>query len=259
MAGGFEGDVADYYARYRRGYPADVVDALADALALSPVDTIVDLGCGTGQLTLPLARKVGRALGVDPEADMLRHARTAEREAAVTNVQWIRGTADDLESIAAAYDGVGAITLANAIHLVDRARLFAAAKVALRPRRGLAIIANGTPLWLQDTAWSAALRTFVHRRLGVSPTSYCGTDDATRATYRSELTAMGYNVDQVRVTYTDTLTLDQIVGGVFSAMSDRIPERNDRARFAAELGNALAGTDPFLEQVDVRTLIALRH
>lgn len=259
MAGGFEGDVAGYYARYRRGYPPAVVDAVAKALALTPADTIVDLGCGTGQLTLPLARKVGRALGVDPEADMLRHARTAAREAAVTNVHWVRGTADDLESIAAGYDGIGAITVANAIHLVDRARLFDDAKVALRPGRGLAIIANGTPLWLQDTPWSVALRAFMQRRLGVSLTDYCGTDDDTRSTYRRELTAVGYNVDQVRVTYTDTLTLDQIVGGVFSAMSERIPESKDRARFAAELGHALAGTDPFLEHVGVRTLVALRQ
>jgi SAM-dependent methyltransferase len=259
VAAGFEGDVAGYYARYRRGYPPAVVDAVTEALALTPADTIVDLGCGTGQLTLPLATKVGQVLGVDPESDMLRYAQTAGHATAVTNVQWIRGTADDLESIAAGYGGVGAITVANAIHLIDRARLFDAAKVALRPGRGLAIIANGTPLWLQDTPWSAALRAFMQTRLGVSPTNHCGTDDDTRSVYRRELTAIGYNVDQIRVSYTDTLTLDQIVGGVFSAMSDRIPERSDRARFATELGQALAGTDPFLEHVDVRTLVALRR
>lgn len=56
MTGGFEGDVAGYYARYRRGYPPAVVDAVAEALALTPADTIVDLGCGTAQLTLPLPR-----------------------------------------------------------------------------------------------------------------------------------------------------------------------------------------------------------
>lgn len=211
-----------------------------------------------GPADTALARKVGRELGVDPEEDMLRHARTAGREAAVSNVRWVRGTADDLEAIAEEYDGIGAITLANAIHLVDRARLFEAAKVALRPGRGLAIIANGTPLWLQDTPWSVALREFMQRRLGVSLTNFCGTDDETRSTYRHELTAAGYTVDEVRVTYTDTLTIDQIVGGVFSAMSDRIPDRKDRADFVAELGRALAGSDPFLEHVDVRALVALR-
>jgi hypothetical protein len=175
-----------------------------------------------------------------------------------TNVEWIRGTADDLRTIAAGYRGVGVITVANAIHLIDRDTLFTAAAVALKPGRGLAIIANGTPLWLQDAAWSVALRAFLQHRLGARPSSYCGTDDPSRSTYRRELTTLGYTVDEVRVTYTDALTLEQIVGGVFSAMSGRIPERKDREGFVAELRDALVGTDPFLEYVDVGTLVALR-
>jgi SAM-dependent methyltransferase len=256
MVGGFAGDVASYYARYRRGYPPAVIDALVDALALTSADTIIDLGCGTGQLTLPLARKVEQALGVDPEPDMLRHAAIAGREAAVANVQWIRGTSGDLESIAGRFDGVGAITLANAIHLVDRAQLFEAAKTALHPGRGLAIIANGTPLWLQDTPWSDALRMFLESWLGISPTNRCGTDDDARSAYRHELIALGYAVDDVWVDYADILTIDQIVGGVFSALSDNIPEREDRARFTAELDAVLAGSGPFIEHVNVRILVA---
>ncbi|MGH3473047.1 MAG: class I SAM-dependent methyltransferase [Nocardioidaceae bacterium] len=158
MSSGFAGDVAKYYARYRRGYPAPVIDALVSALQLSSTDTVIDMGCGSGQLTLPLASQVGRVIGVDPEPDMLEHARAAALDASADNTEWIRGTASDLDSLAARYGGVGAITLANAIHLVDRVQLFDAAKAALGPGRGLAIIANGTPLWLQATAWSQALR-----------------------------------------------------------------------------------------------------
>lgn len=256
MTGGFQGDVAGYYARYRRGYPLVVVEALVDALELTPADTIVDLGCGTGQLTLPLASKVGRALGVDPEPDMLGHAEAAAREVAATNIEWICGTSDDLASIAQRVGEIRAITVANAIHLIDRAMLFGAAQGILSPGRSLAIIANGTPLWLQDTAWSAALRGFMQRWLGTRPTNHCGTDEATRSIYRRELTAVGYSVEEIRVDYIDTLTLDQIVGGVFSALSDRIPEPGDRARFRNELEQALTGTGPYLEQVSVRSLIA---
>ncbi|GAA5189801.1 hypothetical protein GCM10023322_43330 [Rugosimonospora acidiphila] len=75
MSLGFGGEVAGYYARYRRGYPPAAVDAIVKAFALGTDDVVLDLGCGTGQLTLPLAERV-RAV-VDPEPDMLVLARRA--------------------------------------------------------------------------------------------------------------------------------------------------------------------------------------
>jgi SAM-dependent methyltransferase len=254
MGGGFSGDAAAYYARYRRGYPAAVIDALVAALDLTAEDTVIDLGCGTGQLAVRLATRVGLVIGVDPEPDMLAHAETAATDG-VGQLRWTLGTAADLTGIAAEHNGVGAITLANAIHLVDRRQLFLDAASALRPGRGLAIIANGTPLWLQDNAWSVALRAHLERWIGRRLTNHCGTDDETRAGYRAELNALGYEVTEVRVTYSDTLTVDEIVGGVFSAMSDRVPAAEDRSRFAAELSEALSGIGPYREDVNVRALI----
>jgi len=256
VSSGFDGDVAAYYAQYRRGYPSVVIDALVDALGLSSADTVIDLGCGSGQLALPLARRVARVIGVDPEPEMLRYARTAQSEGPASSVEWRLGTADDLLDISAQHGLVGAITLANAIHLVDRARLFAAARLALRPGGGLAIIANGTPLWLQHTGWSHVLRTFLEGWLQTELTNHCGTDDATRSVYQHELMALGYRTEELRLDYTDVLTLDQIVGGVFSAMSQRLPAPNDRSRFSSDLGRALMNAAPYTEYVSVRTLVA---
>ena len=254
VGGGFSGDAAAYYARYRRGYPPAVIDALVDALDLTTDDTVIDLGCGTGQLAVPLASRVGLVVGVDPEPDMLAYAEAAATDR-VGRVRWTLGAAADLTGIAAQHNGVGAVTLANAIHLVDRRQLFLDASSALRPGRGLAIIANGTPLWLQDNAWSVALRAYLESWLGQRLTNHCGTDDDTRAVYREELGTLGYEVAEVRVNYRDTLTVDEIVGGVFSAMSDRVPAVEDRPRVAAEVRDALAGAEPFQEDVNVRALI----
>src|SRR4051794_19728061 len=67
MGLGFSGEVVDYYERFRRGYPGPVVDALVGALRLRPDDVVLDLGCGTGQLTLPLAGRARSAIGMDVE------------------------------------------------------------------------------------------------------------------------------------------------------------------------------------------------
>jgi trans-aconitate methyltransferase len=48
---------------------------LAETFGLNAQDMVVDLGCGTGQLTLPIAHRVRAVIGMDPEPDMLRRAR----------------------------------------------------------------------------------------------------------------------------------------------------------------------------------------
>jgi hypothetical protein len=41
---GFGGEVTDFYHRYRRGYPKEVIDALTAAFELTAKDVVVDLG-----------------------------------------------------------------------------------------------------------------------------------------------------------------------------------------------------------------------
>ncbi len=71
----------------------------ANLRALSPVpgDTILDLGCGSGLLSIELARAVGaggRVVGLDPSDDMLSAARA--RCAEFDTIDLIEGTAENL-------------------------------------------------------------------------------------------------------------------------------------------------------------------
>ncbi|MGH3828126.1 MAG: class I SAM-dependent methyltransferase [Pseudonocardiaceae bacterium] len=52
-----------------------MVDSLAAALHLDGSGRLLDVGCGPGSLTLPLAPRFGEATGVDADPDMLREAR----------------------------------------------------------------------------------------------------------------------------------------------------------------------------------------
>lgn len=68
-----------------------------DALRPGPGETIVDVGCGNGLLTLELARAVGdsgRIIGVDPSEDMRRSAQ--ERCQGQSCVEFVVGSADSL-------------------------------------------------------------------------------------------------------------------------------------------------------------------
>ncbi|MEV4311551.1 class I SAM-dependent methyltransferase [Actinocrispum sp. NPDC049592] len=255
---GFRGEVADFYHQFRRGYPSAVIDSLVGSFGLTSDDVVVDLGCGTGQLALPIADRVRSVVAVDPEPDMLIRARRAAAERGQANLSWMIGSDVDIPALGALIGDrrLAAVTIGQALHWMGHEELFRALTLFLRPGGGVAVVTNGTPLWLQDTAWSRALRGHLEDWLGTKLTSTCGTDEADQRRYRDSLTAAGYEIAVTTVDYTDELTADQIVGGVYSALPvDRLPSLDQRPHFAERLYHVLQPHSPFTEQVRVTTLI----
>ncbi|TCC15305.1 class I SAM-dependent methyltransferase [Kribbella sindirgiensis] len=253
---GFGGEVAELYQRYRRGYPDETIDALTQAFRLGADDVVLDVGCGTGQLTLPLARSLRAVIGLDPEADMLVQARAVVGDQ--RNVMWALGSDRDVPAIAQLVGPLAAVTVAQALHWMDHDDLFRTVRPLLRAGGGIAVVTNGVPLWLQDTTWSSALREFLQQWLGTSLAAACGTDERSQEVYRLSLAAAGYVVGDTRVRYSAPLTFVELLGGVLSAMPvEQLPIGRAREEFAARLRDAV-GPGPFTEDVDVRLLIGLR-
>lgn len=254
---GFSGEVAQYYSRFRRGYPPRVVDAVVDAFALNLDDVVIDLGCGTGQLTLPLAGRVRAAVGVDPEQDMLGLAAAAASAQSVRNVSWVLGYDSDLPAIAdrAGSSAIGAVTVATAIHWMNHVDLFTVARSLVRPGGGVAIVTNGQPLWLQDADWSRTINAVLQAWTGHDVNSPCGTDEETREVYRSAMSAAGLTVRRAHVGYEAELDVETIIGGLFSAMSKvDVADPARRDRFADMVRAALSPHTHFTEHVSVDIL-----
>lgn len=68
-------DRAANYARYRPGYPAEVLDLLAAECGLRPAAIVADIGAGTGIFTRLLLERGARVLAVEPNAAMLAIAK----------------------------------------------------------------------------------------------------------------------------------------------------------------------------------------
>jgi ubiquinone/menaquinone biosynthesis C-methylase UbiE len=255
---GFRGEVVDLYHRYRRGYPAAVLDALVDAFGLTSHDTVIDLGGGTGQLTLPLARRVGVAVGIDPEPDMLNMARRAAEQSQVGNIVWALGADADMPAMGRLLgaQSIAAVTVGQALHWMQPTELFAALAPMLRPGGGVAVITNGTPLRLQRRAWSRAVRGSLQAWLGTTLTATCGTDSASQRRYSEELVAAGFTVTQRSIEYVDDLTLEQLVGGLLSAFPvDQLPPAQERQAFAEHVRDALPNQERYTERVRVAMLL----
>ena len=255
MGLGFGGEVAQLYRTYRRGYPPAVIDELVDRFGLTSADVAVDLGCGTGQLTLPLASRLRAVIGVDPEPDMLAIARSEPSDG---NVTWVNGTDADLPALGALMGAgtVGLVTAATALHWMDVPTLLGVAFPLVRRGGGFAVVTNGKPLWMLDTAWSHSLAAFLESWTGHQLTHACGTDDEAQQRYRSLLERAGFTVSSTFVTYSDDLSIEQLVGAVLSTFSERrMPP--DRAVFAEALAEAV-GDGPFTEVVHVSLLCGVR-
>jgi SAM-dependent methyltransferase len=257
----FSGEIADYYATYRRGYPTAALDFVVDSLGVGADDLVVDLGCGSGQLAIPLATRARHVLGIDPEPDMLVRGRAAAIDRSVRAVSWMLGTDDDVPTVHGLLgaDAVAAVTVSNAIHLMSSARLFANLRDVLGPGGRIAVIANGTPVWLQNQPWSRALRRFLEERFATTVDSACGTDEPSRRRYRAELDAAGYLTTDQHITYREVVAFDWLVGHVYSAMPPHwLPAREDRPLFEQALHDALRQAQPdgaFHEDVRVALLL----
>jgi SAM-dependent methyltransferase len=259
MDAAFGGEVAEFYARYRRGYPGELVEAVLAAIGVGPDDVVLDLGCGGGQLTGPIAGRVRTVIGMDPEPDMLAIARRGAAEAGVGNAVWVLGADTDVPALGALLGPgtLGAVTIGQALHWMRHEELFAAVRPLLRAGGGIAVISNGSPLWLQDNPWSQRLRRLLERQLGRRLSATCGTDAASRRVYRAGLLAAGFtDVQESTVDYAVALTAEQVAGSLYSAMrADQLPAPADRPAFTDTIRAAL-GSEQVTEHVEVIALLA---
>jgi ubiquinone/menaquinone biosynthesis C-methylase UbiE len=84
---------ADAYANLVATVPQSSrrTSALFDAIRPLPRDHVLDVACGSGSLTLELARLTHHVTGIDLTAAMIDQARTRQAQAGITNVSWQLG------------------------------------------------------------------------------------------------------------------------------------------------------------------------
>jgi SAM-dependent methyltransferase len=127
----FSARAADY-AAYRPTYPMALVDYLA---GLSPArDIALDVGCGSGQLSVLLAERFARVIGTDMSA------RQVESATPHPSVEYRVGPAETSGLPAGSVD---LITAAQAAHWFDLPGFYAEARRIARPNAILALITYG--------------------------------------------------------------------------------------------------------------------
>lgn len=230
----------EQYARYRTGYPAAEVAALADRLGLDGSGTVVDVGCGTGQLALPLARYAASVIAIDPVAEMLAAGERAAATAGIDNVTWRRGEAAELERLVA--PGSRAATFAASFHWTERPAVIRALDRLLVPAGSIAVI-HSTLDDDEDPDWAKAVNEV---RRGYLEADLTGTYRNAPQSHRVVLGNSPFSdIHSVIWEWTRELTIDEAVGLQFTYSFSTPALFGDRAAaFADEARAAILALHP---------------
>ncbi|MFI6359494.1 class I SAM-dependent methyltransferase [Streptomyces sp. NPDC050743] len=126
---------AELYDRARPGYPPELYDDLAELAGARPGSRVLEVGCGTGQATVPLARRGCRITAVEAGPSMAALARRNAAGAGTVEV-----VTAEFETWPLPDEPFDAVVSATAVHWIDPAVRVAKAADALRPGGALAVV-----------------------------------------------------------------------------------------------------------------------
>ncbi len=157
-----------------------VARALAH-LEPSASDTVVDLFCGVGNFTLPVARRAGQVTGIEGEAGLVARARANAQHNGLSNIEFAVANLEDAAAVAALAlasadkllldpPRAGALTLLEGLRFDQCQRLvyvscspvtFARDAAVLVARHGFSLIETGILDMFPNTAHVESLSLFV--------------------------------------------------------------------------------------------------
>jgi len=257
----FKGAAVDY-ARFRAGYPKEFFDYVMDYFHLDGKRKLLDLGCGTGQITISLAPYFEKAIGIDIDKDMLTEAKRQAEKAGVKNIKWLEKKAEDISS------DLGFFRLASfgaSFHWMEQDKVLAKVYEILEPNGGLVIVSGSSSVWknTEKELWKVKCKEIIQKYLG--PKRRAGN------TFYSEPKEKFENIisrskfgtfDKWTHPYERKKTIEDIIGLLYttsfasrSFFGDKIDD------FERELKEALLVISPtgeFIERNQCEALLALK-
>jgi SAM-dependent methyltransferase len=242
---------APYYSRFRAPYRDSMFTMLRRKFRLDGGGALLDLGCGTGPVAIPLAPMFERVLAMDPDDEMRAEGKRIARERGIRNIEWRFGGSLDLLPALGTFR---LVTIGNAFHWMDRERTIEALYPLVADDGGIAIVGVGYPFTdeVPLASWRRPIEGLVRkyndrfRGFGMAVTP-----ENRHESYvdRSRFTRVERWIER----YEQSWTLDELVGNLYSSsycnprvLGDRTQEFERELRaIAAPLLSSGVLTEPY--------------
>ena len=246
------------YYQFRAPYAPAALEYAWDTLGLDRESRAMDLGCGPGTLSIPLSRRVGEVLAVDPSSEMIAEGRARADAAQCHNIAWVCARA---EEVGEDFGRFSVVTIGQAFHWMDRDLVLRKIERMLDPQHGALVLINPGKRRPQES-WEPTVDRLVARYLGARSRHPNMNAEAKhefallRSSSFSQFTAREFSIDIER-------DLPSIVGHVYSLSTSPRSAFGERlGQFERELTQALLAMNAcgvFKERVATEVLIARLH
>jgi SAM-dependent methyltransferase len=233
---------AEHYARYRPAYPPELIHHLIEQAAAAGHARALDLGCGTGELTLPLSATFDEVVAVDASAEMVAQGRSKAERAGHHNIVWSVQTAESYDPGDRRF---GLITAGAAFHWMDRNLVASRAAASLQPG-GVLAIAGVNSTWNGDELWQKKAVEVIQRWLGPRRRAGSGKFAVSGGRHEDVLRATGFpSVTETTFIAEHNWTLDDFIGYLYSTSFAAKSVLGERAPgFEADLRATLLALEP---------------
>ncbi|MGO9877105.1 MAG: class I SAM-dependent methyltransferase [Acidimicrobiia bacterium] len=258
----YRGTAADY-DRFRVPYPPALIDDLLERAGVNGDGRLLDLACGTGQVSFAMHRSFGEVWAVDQEPDMVGFAQRKAEQAVVRNIRCMTSSAQELVAPEASFD---LIAIGNAFQRLPREAVAARIRGWLRPGRCVALLWSEPP-WRGDAPWQTTMGALFERwmtNVGAHSRVPPGWEQARldRADHLILRDAGMQPVGKYQFLTDHEWTPDALIGFVFStSFLSRVALGDDADRFEEDLRRELRASQPagtFSQTIDFAYELARR-
>lgn len=157
------------YAAFRPKYPTELIELLRIKFTPDGKGRLLDLGCGSGQITFLLAPYYKEVVAFDIDHKMIQEAKQRAAAQNVENIVWFIKPAEEISTDS--QEEFDLITIATAFHWMDRNVVLNHSYKLLKAGGGIAIFCAQS-WWSSTIAWQKEIIELIQYYLGTNQSFY---------------------------------------------------------------------------------------